>query len=183
MGAGVGDLSLPLINPRLYKSAKKELIGNSLEFALAIEGGWQKYTYEKVGYQATFRGRFVYMSDFKNPIISAPIPKNFTQAFAFELSAGIDGIFDFIKNDKSSFGMILGINGGAGMFIPFQEANDYIQGALHCSYGLFSNIRAGFQIGMPMGFIDFVAEVPFVSTLILKSPYNYTLSLGYKHFF
>lgn len=50
VGAGVGDLSLPLINPRLYKSAKKELIGNSLEFALAIEGGWQKYTYEKVGY-------------------------------------------------------------------------------------------------------------------------------------
>lgn len=123
------------------------------------------------------------MSDFKNPIISAPIPKNFTQAFSFELSAGIDGIFDFIKNDKSSFGMILRINGGAGMLIPFQEANDYIQGALHCSYGLFSNIRAGFQIGMPTSFIDFVAEVPFISTLVLKSPYNSTLTLGYKYLF
>ena len=79
VGAGVGDISnVPAFEPRFFKSINDELLGNSLEFALAIEGGWQKYTYEKVGYQATFRGRFVYMSDFKNPIISAPIPKNFT---------------------------------------------------------------------------------------------------------
>ena len=183
VGAGVGDLGPVLFNPRLDEVGKKELIGNSLEFALAIEGGWQKYTHKKVGYQTMFRGRFLYMSDFSSPIFPAPIPSKFNEALSVEVSAGIDGIFDFVKNDKSSFGMILGINGGAGMFIPFQEANDYIQGALHCSYGLFSNIRVGFQIGMPMGFIDLVAEIPFVSTLVLKSPYNYTLTLGYKHLF
>ena len=183
VGAGVGDLGAVLFNPRFDKVGKKELIGNSLEFTLAIEGGWQKYTYEKVGYQTMFRGRFVYMSDFSSPIFSAPIPNKFNEALSLEVSAGIDGIFDFVKNNEISFGMILGINGGAGMLIPFQEADDYIQGMAHCSYGLFSNIRAGFQIGMPTGFIDFVAEIPFVSMLVLKSPYNYTLSLGYKHFF
>lgn len=183
VGAGVGDLGLPLINPRLYNVAKKELIGNSLEFPLAIEGGWQKYTYEKVGYQTMFRGRVIYMSDFSSPIFSAPIPNKFNEALSIELSAGIDGIFDFIKNDETSFGMILGINGGFSMLIPFQEADDYIQGAANCGYGVFSNIRAGFQIGMPTGFIDLVAEIPFAPILVMKSPFNYTLSLGYKHFF
>lgn len=79
VGAGVGDISnVPAFEPRFFKSINDELLGNSLEFALAIEGGFQRYTHEKVGYQTMFRGRFVYMSDFKNPIISAPIPKNFT---------------------------------------------------------------------------------------------------------
>ncbi|RDU71104.1 hypothetical protein [Helicobacter brantae] len=184
VGAGVGDISgVPAFQPRFFKSIKGELIGNSLEFALAIEGGWQKYTYEKVGYQTIFRGRVIYMSDFSSPIFSSPIPNKFNEALSLELSAGIDGIFDFIKNDEVSFGMILGINGGASMLIPFQEADDYIQGAAHCSYGLFSNLRTGFQVGLPTGFIDLILESSFVPLMMMKSPFNYTLSLGYKHFF
>lgn len=184
VGAGVGDISgVPAFQPRFFKSIKDELIGNSLEFPFAIEGGWQKYTYEKVGYQTMFRGRFLYMSDFSSPIFSAPIPNKFNEALSIELSAGIDGIFDFIKNDETSFGMILGINGGFSMLIPFQEADDYIQGAAHCSYGLFSNLRTGFQVGLPTGFIDLVLESSFVPLMMMKSPFNYTLSLGYKHFF
>ncbi|HIY43823.1 MAG TPA: hypothetical protein IAA23_02170 [Candidatus Helicobacter avistercoris] len=61
---GVGDLGLVLFNPRLDEVGKKELVGNSLEFALAIEGGFQRYTHEKVGYQAMFRGRFVYKTSY-----------------------------------------------------------------------------------------------------------------------
>ena len=184
VGAGVGDISnVPAFEPRFFKSINDELLGNSLEFALAIEGGFQRYTHEKVGYQTMFRGRFVYMSDFKNPIISAPIPKNFTQAFSFELSAGIDGIFDFIKNDKSSFGMILGINGGVSVLMPNKDGSYHfiLDGAN--SYGVFSNLRIGFQIGLPTGFIDLVLESSFVPLMLMKSPFNYTLSLGYKHFF
>lgn len=183
MGAGFGDIVEIPLNPRFYKASKEEFLGNSLEFALAIEGGWQKYTYEKVGYQTIFRGRVIYMSDFSSPVFSAPIPKKFNEALSLEVSAGIDGIFDFIKNDETSFGMILGINGGASMLIPFQEADDYIQGMAHCGYGVFSNIRTGFQIGMPTGFIDLVAEIPLLPFMFPKNSFNYTLSLGYKHFF
>lgn len=183
VGAGSGDLVEIPLNPRFFKGSKEEFLGSSLEFALAIEGGFQRYTHEKVGYQTMFRGRFVYMSDFKHPIFSAPIPKKFNEALSVELSAGIDGIFDFVKNDKSSFGMILGINGGASIVIPFQEAETYIQGAAHCGYGVFSNMRAGFKIGVPTGFIDLVAEVPLLPFMFPKNTFNYTLSLGYKHFF
>lgn len=56
VGAGVGDLGPVLFNPRLDEVGKKELVGNSLEFALAIEGGFQRYTHEKVGYQTMFVG-------------------------------------------------------------------------------------------------------------------------------
>ncbi|RDU72194.1 hypothetical protein [Helicobacter brantae] len=183
IGAGVGDLSLTLINPRFFEVAKKELVGNSLEYALAIEGGWQKYTYEKVGYQTMFRGRFVYMSDFSSPIFSAPIPDKFNSGLSVEISAGVDGIFDFIKSEDCSFGMILGINGGVAIFSPFQEAKDSLDALSHNSYGIFSNLRTGFQVGVPTGFIDLVAEIPFAPMLFMKSPFSYTLSLGYKHFF
>lgn len=164
-GAGVGDLGLPVLNPRFFKQAKDELVGNSLEFALAVEGGWQKYTYEKVGYQAVFRGRFVYMSDFRNPIFSAPIPTKFHDALSIEVSAGVDGIFDFVKNDNSSFGMILGINAGFNLVIPFQPEDDYVKAWFNNGYGTLSNLRVGFQVGMPTGFIDLVAEVPFLRCL------------------
>lgn len=183
VGAGIVDLVEAPINPRIIKSQSQVLIGNSLDFALAIEGGFQRYTHEKVGYQTMFRGRFVYMPDFKNPIISAPIPKNFTQAFAFELSAGIDGIFDFIKNDKSSFGMILGINGGASIIMTNKDGNYHFILDSANSYGVFSNLRTGFQIGVPTGFIDLVLETTLLPFMFPKNPYNYTLSLGYKHFF
>lgn len=105
------DLACPMFNPRYWK--RGDIYANSYDIALTIKGGWQKYTYEKVGYQTIFRGRLSYAPDFKSPIFSAPIPSNFNSALAIEISAGIDGIFDFVKNDKSSFGMILGINGGS----------------------------------------------------------------------
>ena len=184
VGAGAGDLSsVPAFEPRFFKTIRDELLGNSLEFALAIEGGWQKYTHKKVGYQTMFRGRFLYMSDFSSPIFPAPIPSKFNEALSVEVSAGIDGIFDFVKNDKSSFGMILGINGGFNLLVPFQKDENYIRGAVNCGYGVFSNIRAGFQIGMPMGFIDLVAEASLLPVMLPKAIFNYTLSLGYKHFF
>lgn len=183
MGAGIVDLVEAPINPRFIKSQNQVLIGNSLNFSLAIEGGWQKYTYEKIGYQTIFRGRFVYMSDFKHPIFSAPIPKNFTQAFAFELSAGIDGIFDFVKNDKSSFGMILGINGGASIIMTNKDGSYHFILDSANSYGVFSNMRVGFQIGLPTGFINLVAETTLLPFMFPKNPYNYTFSVGYKHFF
>lgn len=57
VGAGVGDISnVPAFEPRFFKSINDELLGNSLEFALAIEGGFQRYTHEKVGYQTMFVG-------------------------------------------------------------------------------------------------------------------------------
>ncbi|HIY43824.1 MAG TPA: hypothetical protein IAA23_02175 [Candidatus Helicobacter avistercoris] len=119
----------------------------------------------------------------KHPIFSAPIPTKFNKALSVELSAGIDGIFDFIKNDKSSFGMILGINGRVSILMPNKDGSYHfiLDGAN--SYGVFGNLRIGFQIGIPTGFIDLVAEVPFTPLLVMKSPFNYTLSLGYKHFF
>ena len=101
VGAGIVDLVEAPVNPRIIKNQNQVLIGNSLEFALAIEGGWQKYTYEKVGYQTMFRGRFLYMSDFSSPIFSAPIPNKFNEALSLEVSAGIDGIFDFVKNNET----------------------------------------------------------------------------------
>lgn len=182
VGAGIMDLACPMFNPRYWK--RGDIYANSFDIALAIEGGWQKYTYEKVGYQTMFRGRISYAPDFSSPIFSAPIPKKFNEALSIELSAGIDGIFDFIKNDETSFGMILGINGGFSMLIPFQEADNYIQGAARCSYGVFSNLRTGFQVGLPTGFIDLVLELPIMPMFLPnEDPYNYTLSLGYKHFF
>lgn len=183
-GAGIGDLvEVPLVNPRTIKKQRQILLGNSLEYNIAIEGGWQKYTYEKVGYQVMFRGRFVYMSDFSSPIFSAPIPNKYNSGLTFELSAGIDGIFDFVKTEDYSFGMILGINGGAGVFTPFQKTESVLDILTHNSYGLFSNIRTGFKVGVPTGFVDLVLEVPFLPFMFIKNPYNYTLSLGYKHFF
>ena len=38
VGAGVGDLSLPLINPRLYKSAKKSLLETRLNLLWQLKG-------------------------------------------------------------------------------------------------------------------------------------------------
>lgn len=60
------DLACPMFNPRYWK--RGDIYTNSYDIALAIEGGWQKYTYEKVGYQTIFRGRLSYAPDFKSPI-------------------------------------------------------------------------------------------------------------------
>lgn len=45
------------------------------------------------------------------------------------------------------------------------------------TYGVFSNMRAGFQIGIPTGFIDLILELPIMPMFLPKEdPYNYTLS-------
>lgn len=182
VGTGIMDLACPMFNPRYWK--RGDIYANSFDIALALEGGWQKYTSEKIGYQVMFRGRLSYAPDFKSPIFSAPIPDNFSSALSIEFSAGIDGIFDFVKNNESSFGMILGINGGASVLMMNKGGSYHfiIDGAN--TYGVFSNLRTGFQVGLPTGFIDLVLELPIMPMFLPREdPYNYTLSLGYKHFF
>lgn len=74
--------------------------------------------------------------------------------------------------------MILGINAGAGMIWVDKDSDKGV------SLGLNSNARIGFQIGTSSGFIDLILEVPIMPMFFPKeNPYNYTLSLGYKHFF
>lgn len=182
VGAGIMDLACPMFNPRYWK--RGDIYANSFDIALAIEGGFQRYTHEKIGYQTIFRGRLSYAPDFKSPIFSAPIPNNFNSAISIEISAGIDGIFDFVKNDKSSFGMILGINGGASILMMNKGGSYHFILDSANTYGVFSNMRTGFQIGIPTGFIDLILELPIMPMFLPREdPYNYTLSLGYKHFF
>ena len=178
VGAGIMDLGSPILNPRIWKVDQKYLEGNSLNIALSLEGGWQKYTYEKVGYQVIFRGRINYATDFKSPIFNAPKTSIYKIAFLATASAGIDGIFDFVKSNENSFGMILGINAGAGMIWADKDSDAGV------SLGLNTNLRTGFQVGLPTGFIDLTLELPLIPLFFPKEvPYNYTLSLGYKHFF
>ena len=79
--------------------------------------------------------------------------------------------------------MILGINGGVSVLMPNKDGSYHFILDGSNSYGVFSNLRTGFQIGLPTGFIDLVLESSFVPLMMMKSPFNYTLSLGYKHFF
>lgn len=79
--------------------------------------------------------------------------------------------------------MILGINGGASILMMNKGGSYHfiLDGAN--SYGVFSNLRTGFQIGLPTGFIDLVLESSFVPLMMMKSPFNSTLTLGYKYLF
>lgn len=64
VGAGVMDLGFPFLNPRIWKATRHLLEANSLDYVVAIEGGWQKHTYEKVGIRNTLGFTFSYSRHF-----------------------------------------------------------------------------------------------------------------------
>lgn len=191
-GVGLYDLSLnAVITPNLRLYGLKPYAGQ-MNYLLNIIGGWQRYTYEKVGLRFSFGIRAYYIERFGEVSYDDPQKdkKNYHHlgdGGGFYGSINYDGLFDFVRNGDRHFGMILGIGFEQGFVLlnrPDKEKK---------SLGVVGNIpiRLGLQAQFGRSIIDFVVGLPLGGVSITGiigegfdvASYNSTLTLGYKHLF
>ena len=191
-GVGMYDLGLNAVitpNIRLYGLSP---YASKMNYLLGLVGGFQKYTYEKVGFRFSFGIRGYHVGKFGKVSYDDPKINNKTY---HQLGDGggayalvyYDGLFDFVKSGDKRFGMILGIGFEQGFFLLNNlDRNEK-------SVGIVGNIpiRLGFQTQFGCNIIDFVANLTlggFSITGIMGEgfgvgSYNSTLTLGYKYLF
>lgn len=118
--AGVGVYGVfPAILLSVNPSFSPEGSAFGLGYSFGISGGWQKYTYEKVGIRNTFGFLFSYIPDLGSIRKAKPDacffchskkPTDFkgVSGQGYNFYYALDGVFDFLKNNEIRFGMIFG---------------------------------------------------------------------------
>ena len=105
-----GGVGLMDIEPAFLASANAGLLNayylRGISYGGGILGGWQKYTYEKVGMRNTlglrvFGSKAAKVGDDKFKERKGEVTVDTTFYYA------LDGLFDFVKNGENRFGMKL----------------------------------------------------------------------------
>lgn len=146
-----------------------------LSYGGGILGGWQKYTYEKVGMRNTLGLRVFGAKSFEAKQTEyEKYEKDLFIDTTFYYA--LDGLFDFVKNGDNRFGMSLGFS--IDLF-QLTESKDLF------GLGLFFRFspRLGFYTQFDNHVVDLVASVPLVGAGGGELAYNSTLTLGYKYLF
>lgn len=105
IGAGLYDINegyIITINNRLLGDSPTRAFGGNI----AITTGKQKYTYEKVGWRYLFILRVDYMDGWK---YKESQDLHLKSGWGLNATVAVDGMFDFVREGNSSFGMILGL--------------------------------------------------------------------------
>ena len=146
-----------------------------LSYGGGILGGWQKYTYEKIGMRNTLGLRVFGAKNLKAKNASYEkyekdlfIDTTFYYAF--------DGLFDFVKNGNNRFGMSLGFSTD---LLQLTESKNL------SGFGFFFRFspRLGFYTQFDNHIVDFIASVPIIGAGGGELAYNSTLTLSYKYLF
>ena len=174
-----GGVGLMDIEPAFLASANAGLLNayylRGISYGGGILGGWQKYTYEKVGMRNTlglrvFGSKAAKVGDDKFKERKGEITVDTTFYYA------LDGLFDFVKNGENRFGMNLG----------------FAVDVLHLSFlkdlkgvgAVTLSARLGFYTQFNYNVIELIATSPLISVGGGKVfAYNSTLTLGYKYLF
>lgn len=161
-----------------------------LGYSGGILGGWQKYTYEKVGIRNTLGFAFSYtpnISSIKKGqsyhefcIIFCKNTKEYIYnnrtAQHYDFYYALDGLFDFVKSGESRFGMSFGFSLNLS-FADSQGINDYIGGAT-----AFFGARTGLYTQFDNNVLEFILKIPILG--FGKDSINVSaLTLNYKHLF
>lgn len=146
-----------------------------LSYGGGIFGGWQKYTYEKVGMRNTLGLRVFGAKNLKAKQTEyEKYEKDLFVDTTFYYA--LDGLFDFVKNGENRFGMSLGFS--IDLFQLTESKN-------FSGFGFFFRFspRLGFYTQFDNHIVDLVASVPLVGIGGGELAYNSTLTLGYKYLF
>lgn len=181
-GAGLYDVGLGYIfwfNSRLGGVNPTRAFGGNIAFAI----GKQKYTSEKIGWRYLFGLRADYMDGWQYYD-----NENFhlKSGWGINASFAIDGMFDFVKQNNSRFGMILGI--GFELFdLKIIKTNS--KNAWGVNIPLGGNLRIGFKGQFQHNVVDLVFGIPYAGGISISGGIGYrtlistTLTLGYKYLF
>ena len=161
-----------------------------LGYSVGILGGWQKYTYEKIGMRNTLGFNFSYVPNissikkgglYKEPCFlncknTKEYDYNSRNAQHYDAYYALDGLFDFVKNGNNRFGMSVGfsLNFSVG---DSQGIGDNVGGVT----GFFGT-RIGFYAQFENNILDLILNIPLGGFGAININGN-TLTLGYKYLF
>ena len=154
-----------------------------LSYGAGIVGGWQKYTYEKVGMRNTLGLRIFGTKNTKSGNIEDTFLgdvkfANETKSLIIDVVPyyALDGLFDFVKSGDNRFGMSLGFE------IDVLHLS-FLKNLVGFAFvGLSS--RLGFYTQFDRNMIELNATIPLASLNAGKAfAYNSTLTLSYKYLF
>ena len=159
-----------------------------LGYSVGILGGWQKYTFEKVGIRHTLGLSFSYVPNatssrdrtldewcFLNCKNVKKINLSGTSGYHIVGYYALDGLFDFVKTDeKHRFGMSFGL----GFDVGRTEGKPFDGGVL-----LFGSLRTGFYTRIGDNLFDVNLKLPIFGMAGGLLMFDTTLTLGYKHIF
>lgn len=182
IGAGLYDIQPGYIfsfNTRLAGYSPTRAFGGNI----AITAGGQKYTYEKVGWRYVFVLRADYMDSWKYRY-----NQNFHLKSGWGINAtmAIDGMFDFIRANNSSFGMILGVGFELFDLKIIKSESESVWGV---TTPFVMDMRIGFRGQFNKNVIDLVLTFPYGGGIGIsggvgaRTFLGTTLTLGYKHLF
>lgn len=190
-GVGLYDLGLSVVmtpNLRLYGANP---YAGEMNYLLGVIGGFQKYTYEKVGFRFSFGIKGYYVEKFGEVSYddSSAVNKTYRSlgdGGGFYAVMYWDGLFDFVHSGDNRFGMILGVGLEQGVLFLNRPNKEK-------AFGFMGNfpIRLGFQTQFGHNIIDLVANLSLggisLGGLIREGfgvgSYNSTVTLGYKYLF
>ena len=154
-----------------------------LSYGAGIVGGWQKYTYEKVGMRNTlglrvFGTKITKSGNIEDTFLGDVKFANETKSLIIDVVPyyALDGLFDFVKNGRNRFGMNLG----------------FAVDVFHLSFlkdlkgiGVVTlSARLGFYTQFNHNMIELNATIPLAGLNGGKIfAYNSTLTLSYKYLF
>lgn len=182
IGAGLYDINegyIISINNRLFGASPTRAFGGNI----AITTGKQKYTYEKVGWRYLFILRVDYMDGWK---YKEDQDFHLKSGWGLNATVAIDGMFDFIRENNSSFGMILGL-GFQGFDLKIINRDS--KNAWGVTAPLAGEFRIGFKGQFDNNVLDCVLSIPYVGVVGLSGKVGFrtfsstTLTLGYQHLF
>lgn len=190
-GVGLYDLGLSVVmtpNLRLYGANP---YAGEMNYLLGVIGGFQKYSFEKVGFRFSFGIKGYYVEKFGEVSYddSSVVNKTYRSlgdGGGFYAVMYWDGLFDFVRSGDNRFGMILGIGLEQGVLFLNRPNKEK-------AFGFMGNfpIRLGFQTQFGHNIIDLVANLSLggisLGGLIREGfgvgSYNSTVTLGYKYLF
>ena len=106
--------------------------------------------------------------------------------WGLNVAFAIDGLFDFVRQGDSRFGMVLGI---AFEFLDFKNVKTDSKNAWGVTVPLGGKLRIGFKGQFDNSVLDLILGIPYAGGVSISrhigahSFVNTTLTLGYKHFF
>ena len=183
-GAGIYGV-FPAIFLSVNPSFSPEGNAFGLGYSFGISGGWQKYTYEKVGIRNTFGFLFSYIPDLGSIRKADPDsclfchsekPTDFKgiSGQGYNFYYALDGVFDFLKNNDVRFGMIFGVRLG----LTGTSGQNGLNGFL-----IQMAPRLGLYIKNENSIFDLTFSFPVEGAGAGDIIYDAPFMLGYKHLF